>query len=196
MYEYKYVEASYSYLEIMIDKEKLNNWYQQFWTANKETYTRVEDVGIIGAVDDLEITKEQFVSAIREQGTIVDGRYYYESSYLSTPIEDGFERWWYLTQEEVDLIFSHNRELRAQKCRSRYTAYANGKIYTPFWICSHTADDYIDAGLTKKQMIDTISTWNDVGVPIVVEDDGEVWQDAERFEKVLEKVKIEIDKMP
>ena len=116
---------------------------------------------------------------------------------VNAPIDDaGSERWWYLTQEEVDLIFSADKELRDQKLRSRYTAYANGEIYTPRWICLHTAEDYIAAGLTKEQMMETVSTWNHVGVPIVVEPNGDVWQDAERFKKVLEYVKIEIDKMP
>ena len=45
-------------------------------------------------------------------------------------------------------------------------------------------------------MIETISTWNTVGNPIVVEDDGEVWSDLARFKQVIENVKIEIDKMP
>lgn len=199
VYEYKYVESFYNYLTLMIDKEELNNWHQQFWTVNKETYTRVENVGIIGAVDELGITKEQFIAAIQKKGVIIDGRYYYNNypSSAFPPIDDsGLERYWYLTQEEVDLIFSEDRELRDEKCRSRYTAFANGKIYTPYWICSHTAEDYIAAGLTKQQLIETISTWNHVGTPIVVEDDGETWCDKKRFEQVLEFVKIEIDKMP
>lgn len=198
VYEYKFVESSSGYLNLMIDQEILDEWRNQFWVVNKETYTRVENVGIIGAVDELGITKEQFVTAIQEQGIIVDGRYYYEPFYVDAPIDDSFdaERWWYLTQEEVDLIFSSDRELRDEKCRSRYTAFANGKIYTPHWICSHTAEDYVAAGLTKQQMIDTISTWNNVGTPIVVEDDGEVWSDWERFMTVIDAVKAEIDKMP
>ncbi len=198
-YEYKYVESSYNYLALMIDKEELNDWNQQFWTANKETYTRVEEVGVIGAVDELGITKEQFITATKEHGVIVDGRYYHKSSYVGAQIDDRFEayeRYWYLTQEEVDLIFSSDKELRDEKCRSRYTAFANGKIYTPHWICSHTAEDYIYAGLTKQQMIETLSTWNNVGTPIVVEEDGEVWSDRERFMTVIDAVKAEIDKMP
>lgn len=198
VYEYKYVESYYNYLSIMVDREKLNNWHRQFWVVNKNTYTRVESVGVIGAVDELGITKEQFVSAIGEHGTIIDGRYYYSTNIEGYPAVDdtGLDRYWYLTQEEVDLIFSADKELRDQKLRSRYTAYANGEIYTPRWICLHTAEDYIAAGLTKEQMMETVSTWNHVGVPIVVEPNGDVWQDAERFKKVLEYVKIEIDKMP
>ncbi|MBR5472979.1 MAG: hypothetical protein IKU82_03225 [Clostridia bacterium] len=200
VYEFKYNEESKSYIDLIVGKEPSDSWYNQFWLANKETYTRIENVGIIGAIDEFGINKEQFVTVIQEQGLIVDGRYYSSPYYIgNTPIDDSFEayeRYWYLTQEEVDLIFLEDRELRDQKCRSRYTAFANGKIYTPLWICSHTAEDYIAAGLTKQQMIETISTWNNVGVPIVVEYDGEVWCDAERFKQVLEFVKIEIDKMP
>ncbi len=199
VYEYKYVESSHNYLTLMIGKEELNNWHQQFWTVNKETYTRVESVGIIGAVDEFGITKEQFVTAISENGVIIDGRYYYDNYPPSAfpPIDDSaLERYWYLTQKEVDLIFSSDKELRDEKCRSRYTAFANGKIYTPHWICSHTAEDYIAAGLTKQQLIETISTWNRVGTPIVVEDDGEVWSDHKRFMTVIDFVKAEIDKMP
>lgn len=201
VYEYKYVESSHNYLTLMIGKEELNDWHQQFWTVNKETYTRVEDVGIIGAVDDLNITKDQFVNAIREQGAFIDGRYYYAAHCATqgafpSPDDTGLDRYWYLTQEEVDLIFSSDKELRDEKCRSRYTAFANGKIYTPRWICLHTAEDYIAAGLTKQQLIETISTWNHVGTPIVVEDDGEVWSDHKRFMTVIDFVKAEIDKMP
>lgn len=199
VYEYKYVESSHNYLTLMIGKEELNNWHQQFWTVNKETYTRVESVGIIGAVDEFGITKEQFVTAISENGVIIDGRYYYDNYPPGAfpPIDDSaLERYWYLTQKEVDLIFSSDKELRDEKCRSRYTAFANGKIYTPHWICSHTAEDYIAAGLTKQQLIETISTWNRVGTPIVVEDDGEVWSDHKRFMTVIDFVKAEIDKMP
>lgn len=199
VYEYKFTESSYSYLNLVLEQEDLNKWHNQFWNVNKETYTRFENVGIIGAIDELGITKEQFVSAISEKGATHDGRYYYEFSYVEAPIDDSFaayERYWYLTQEEVNLIFSPDKELRDEKCRSRYTAFANGKIYTPHWICSHTAEDYIAAGLTKQQLIDTISTWNNVGTPIVVEDNGEVWSDRERFMTVIDFVKAEIDKMP
>lgn len=200
VYEFKYIEESKCYLDLIVDEEISDSWYNQFWLVNKETYTRSENVGIIGAVDELGITKEQFVTAISEKGAIIDGRYYSKPSYIGhTPIDDSFdayERYWYLTQEEVDLIFSSDRELRDEKCRSRYTAFANGKIYTPHWICSHTAEDYIAAGLTKQQMIETISTWNHVGTPIVVEDDGEVWSDYKRFMTVIDFVKAEIDKMP
>ena len=201
VYEFKYIEEASAYLRLVVEGDVLDNWHQQFWTVNKETYTRIENVGIIGAVDEFDITKEQFVTAVQEKGVIVDGRYYANPfpSYMNAPIDDSFEayeRYWYLTQEEVDLIFSSDKELRDEKCRSRYTAFANGKIYTPHWICSRTAEDYIAAGLTKQQLIETISTWNNVGVPIVVEDDGEVWSDMARFKTVLEFVKIEIDKMP
>ena len=200
VYEFKYIEEGKGYIDLIVDKETSDSWYNQFWIINKETYTRIENVGIIGAIDELGITKEQFTIAIKEQGVIVDGRYYHESSYVgNTPVDDSFgafERYWYLTQEEVDLIFSKDRVLRDEKCRSRYTAFANGKIYTPHWICSHTAEDYIAAGLTKQQLIETISTWNRVGTPIVVEDDGEVWSDHKRFMTVIDFVKAEIDKMP
>ncbi len=200
VYEFKYIEEGGSYIDLIVDKETSDSWYNRFWLINKETYTRVENVGIIGAVDELGITKEQFVTAVQEKGVIVDGRYYHNPFYVDhTPIDDrfeAFERYWYLTQEEVDLIFSSDKELRDEKCRSRYTAFANGKIYTPHWICSHTAEDYIAAGLTKQQLIETISTWNHVGTPIVVEDDGEVWSDRERFMTVIDFVKAEIDKMP
>lgn len=200
VYEFKYIEEAAGYIDLIVDKKTFDSWYKQFWVVNKETYTRSELPSMITAIDELGITKEQFVTAIQEKGAIVNDRYYQEPSYVDhSPIDDRFEayeRYWYLTQEEVDLIFSSDRELRDEKCRSRYTAFANGKIYTPHWICSHTAEDYIAAGLTKQQMIETISTWNMVGNPIVVEDDGEVWSDAERFAKVLEFVKTEIDKMP
>ena len=200
VYEFKYVESDYEFLRLVLAEETLNSWRNQFWVANKNSYTRVEDVGIIGAVDEFGITKEQFVTSIKENGVIVDGRYYCNPLYVEvTPVDDRFEayeRYWYLTQEEVDLIFSSNKELRDEKCRSRYTAFANGKIYTPHWICSHTAEDYIAEGLTKQQLIETISTWNGVGTPIVVEDDGEVWSDHKRFMTVIDFVKAEIDKMP
>lgn len=199
VYEYKFIESSSGYLRLIVDKETLDSWDNQFWLVNKNTYTRVEDVGIIGAVDEIGITKEQFIAAFQEKGIIVDGRYYYNNYQPGAfpPIDDsGLDRYWYLTQEEVDLIFSSDKELRDEKCRSRYTAFANGKIYTPHWICSHTAEDYIAAGLTKQQLIETISTWNHVGTPIVVEDDGEVWSDRERFMTVIDFVKSEIDKMP
>lgn len=199
VYEFKYVESDYEFLRLVLAEETLNSWRNQFWVANKNSYTRVENVGIIGAVDEFGITKEQFVTAISENGVIIDGRYYYDNYPPGAfpPIDDSaLERYWYLTQKEVDLIFSSDKELRDEKCRSRYTAFANGKIYTPHWICSHTAEDYIAAGLTKQQLIGTISTWNRVGTPIVVEDDGEVWSDHKRFMTVIDFVKAEIDKMP
>lgn len=200
IYEFKYIEESKGYLDLIVDEEISDSWYNQFWLVNKETYTRSELPSMITAIDELGITKEQFIAAVQEKGVIVDGRYYHNPFYVDhTSIDDrfeAFERYWYLTQEEVDLIFSSDKELRDEKCRSRYTAFANGKIYTPHWICSHTAEDYIAAGLTKQQLIETISTWNHVGTPIVVEDDGEVWSDHKRFMTVIDFVKAEIDKMP
>ena len=200
IYEFKYIEDSKGYIDLIVDEEISDSWYNQFWLVNKETYTRSELPSMITAIDELGITKEQFIAAVQEKGVIVDGRYYHTPFYVDhTSIDDrfeAFERYWYLTQKEVDLIFSSDKELRDEKCRSRYTAFANGKIYTPHWICSHTAEDYIAAGLTKQQLIETISTWNRVGTPIVVEDDGEVWSDHKRFMTVIDFVKAEIDKMP
>lgn len=200
IYEFKYIEDSKGYIDLIVDEEISDSWYNQFWLVNKETYTRSELPSMITAIDELGITKEQFIAAVQEKGVIVDERYYHNPFYVDhTSIDDrfeAFERYWYLTQEEVDLIFSSDKELRDEKCRSRYTAFANGKIYTPHWICSHTAEDYIAAGLTKQQLIETISTWNHVGTPIVVEDDGEVWSDHKRFMTVIDFVKAEIDKMP
>lgn len=196
-YEYNYNESVYSVLDIVVGREKCEEWLNQFWSFNKETYTRFYGESIIVAIEELGITEEQFKAAYQEKGLIVDKRYYIDTAYISSDIDDSnLGRWWYLTEEDVELIFTNNRDLRDRKLKSRYAAFANGKIYTPAWICAHRAEDYIAAGLKKQDLIETVSGWTNVGTPIVRnEETGEIWSDRERFLTMLDQVKTEIGKM-
>lgn len=125
----------YDYLGEFVDQEVVNNWYNQFWSANKESYTRTDAISIIKFLDEVGgITKEEFMT--------ID---YYDE----------------LTQEEIDLIFSDDHALRDQSLLSPYAVFSNEKIYTPYWFDSNDAQDYIAAGMTKSQLLEKVPLWRE-----------------------------------
>lgn len=146
-------------VKTLVDEEVYKNWANQFWFVNKETYTRTDAPSIIKFLDEVGgITKEQFMT--------ID--YYTE----------------YLTQEEIDLIFSEDHVLRDQSLVSPYAVFANGRIYTARWLDTHNAEDYIAVGMTKAQLLEKVPAWDEMN-----------YGDLNAFIN-LDRIVEEINKMP
>ena len=136
-YANQYIEGVHPDIKIFVGEEIFDDWMNQFWFVNKETYTRTDAYSIIKFLDEVGgITKEQFMTI----------NYYTDN----------------LTQEEIDLIFSDDHALRDQSLISPYAIYANGRIYTAAWLDSHNAEDFMAAGMTKAQLLEKVPAWDEM----------------------------------
>ena len=85
--------------------------------------------------------------------------------------------------KKFEIVLSGDMNLINQTFASDATIYANGEIYTPDWINRHTAEDYINAGITKEELLEKVEMWKK-------------WSAECEYFLEIENIEAEIAKMP
>lgn len=63
------------------------------------------------------------------------------------------------TDEQVDALYSGEREKLLQAFAGTYTLCQNGELYPIYWFERHTAEEYRAAGFTAEQLAEAFTAW-------------------------------------
>ncbi len=66
-----------------------------------------------------------------------------------------------LTLEDIDIICSMDEQAIIEHFANPYAIVESNNVYTPLWIYNHTADDYLDAGISAEALNEKLALYAD-----------------------------------
>ncbi len=64
------------------------------------------------------------------------------------------------TTEQIDAFYSDDPKDMNLAFKNDYAILANGEIYSPIWLATHTKSDYEEAGITVEQLKEYVEKWD------------------------------------
>ena len=109
----------------LVDENEYNDWLNSFDCVNPQGTRDGDEYNIYTFIKEFNISKEDFIKA--------------NESFV-------------YTDEEIDLLFNSDEEYVLDRIVNPYAVRIGHKIYTPFWLATHTADDYRAEGITPEML--------------------------------------------
>lgn len=64
------------------------------------------------------------------------------------------------TQEQIEAFYSDDPKDMNAAFQSNYAIIADGELYSPIWLVTHTRRDYEEAGITVAQLEECVAKWD------------------------------------
>lgn len=109
----------------LVDEKEFKEWSNTFDHINPQGTRDGYEYNIYNFIKEFNISKEDFIKA--------------NESFV-------------YTDEEIDLLFNPDEEYVLDRIVNPYAVRIGHKIYTPFWLATHTADDYRAEGITPEML--------------------------------------------
>jgi hypothetical protein len=122
-----------------VDQNELDKWANDFKHVNLNGKREAKDLNIYTFIKEFNISKEKFIEI--------------NYSVIYPPFTD----------EQIDALYSEDQEEFDRVLKNPDALYLNGKIYTPQWIETHSAENYAEAGITEQMLVDLEQQWKESG---------------------------------
>lgn len=143
----------------LVDKEEFEQWSQNFKHINSDGNRNGYEYNIYNFIKDFNISKDEFIRVNKDFGRSV------------------------FTDEQMDILFSADEEYILEQITNPYAVRIGEKIYTPYWLATHTAEDY----LAENISVSALEAKKDKIMSILPEDLAEAFESScSDFEKNLQ----------
>jgi hypothetical protein len=120
-------------------RDEFDKWSNDFKHVNLNGKREAKDLNIYTFIKEFNISKEKFIEI--------------NYSVIYPPFTD----------EQIDALYSEDQEEFDRVLKNPDALYLNGKIYTPQWIETHSAENYAEAGITEQMLVELEQQWKESG---------------------------------
>ncbi|GEM_PF-5409429 len=143
-YEYPHNMKYYGIFEefsSIVNPRELEDWKNQFKLNSNVGYRENEELNVYTFVKEFKIKKNKFEN-----------------------INNSIEGFPLFTKEEIEAIYTDDKNKIDELFRNPYSLYHDNKIYTPKWLCESDIIQYNTEKIKKQDIKIVISIWEEDGL--------------------------------
>lgn len=119
----------------LVDREEFNGWLNEKFNENlSDPYA--EDITVLSFAQRFDIPKEKLIEAVE------NGVFYSD---------------WIVSPEDIEIIYSGDKELINKTFVSEYALAHGEKVYSAEWIYMHTIEGYLNEGLSLDEVTERLT---------------------------------------